>query len=367
MHIAILNNRVTRYDAVSTDALLQMKSLQTAGYEVRIFAQSWEDAGTITHLNELNKFCYRKIDLIILHYSTAWTEVMPLLGKFPGRIIIKYHNITPERFFLEYNEVYAASSKVGIEGLQELTARLPEAILWADSEFNAQNLKSIAKGSLSFDKSVQIMPPLHQVDVFSQSEADLNMLQNLHTPPLDYVLSVGRLVPNKGHVVLLKSFSLYKKFHNPDAYLMIAGKIDPQLSKYNQELNNLIQDEELDDAVVFLEGLSSAELKACYLSARLLVMTSEHEGFGVPLIEAQALGLPILALDRAAVSNTVGDGALVFEEDKPEILASAMDRIIRDVDLQHQLRDMGLVNYRERFASEILQSYFLETIKKFVS
>src|SRR5205085_714425 len=70
----------------------------------------------------------------------------------------------------------------------------------------------------------------------------------------------------------------------------------------------------LKDAVVFTGGASDEELKAYYRTASVFAITSRHEGFCVPVVEAMALEVPVIALGTTAVPGTVGGAGLVWDE-----------------------------------------------------
>ena len=77
-------------------------------------------------------------------------------------------------------------------------------------------------------------------------------------------------------------------------------------------------------------GSRDAELSALYLRADVFLTLSEHEGFCVPVVEAMAVGVPVVASRRAAIPSTVGDaGLLIDEPDDPALAAAAIDRLVR--------------------------------------
>jgi glycosyltransferase involved in cell wall biosynthesis len=103
----------------------------------------------------------------------------------------------------------------------------------------------------------------------------------------------------------------------------------------------------LADSVEFVTGLTDAELAARYRSADALVMLSEHEGYGVPLVEAMGQGLPVVAFGAGAVREVLGDGGVVLANKHPLHVAESVSRLLADGAEQSRLVEAG----RARFAA----------------
>ena len=97
----------------------------------------------------------------------------------------------------------------------------------------------------------------------------------------------------------------------------------------------------LDDAVTFAGGVSPDALAAHYAHADVFVMTSEHEGFCVPLIEAMFHRVPIVAFAAAAVPETLGAAGLLLDTKEACTVAAAVDRVVRDDAVRTQLVAAG--------------------------
>jgi len=82
-------------------------------------------------------------------------------------------------------------------------------------------------------------------------------------------------------------------------------------------------------------------LAAYYEAADVFVCTSDHEGFCVPVVEAMAKGVPVVAYDAAAVGETVGRGGLLLEDKSPMAVAAAVQRVVSDPVLSLRLTEAG--------------------------
>ncbi len=367
--IAILNAHVHRGDAVGHDTLEMCAVLRAAGHDARIFAPG-ADAGLplrVEPMRNVRAFIQSPDDILLYHYTVAWEEPLQLFRELECRRIIKYHNVTPPEFFAPYHSGYADLCRRGRSMLREFTATRPDLMI-GDSQYNVQDL--IEAGA--DPERTAVVPPFHAIDELIETlDADLHMTARLSPDAFGAqrnVLMVGRVVPNKGHELLIRSFALYREFYDRHCRLIIAGKREVLLHGYTMHLRRLIERHELEDAVLFTDRISAEALKACYLTAHAFCMTSDHEGFCVPLIEAMAFGIPVLALDRGAVGETAGDGAIVWNEKDPALFAASLGRILgRDGEGDaRELAERGRQRYHEHFTNRVIRERFLQVLEPFL-
>jgi len=106
---------------------------------------------------------------------------------------------------------------------------------------------------------------------------------------------------------------------------------------YRRALEELARELQVADRVVFAGHVDDAELAAYYSVADLFVCLSEHEGFGVPLIEAMHFGIPVLAYDAAAVAETLGGAGVLLRDKNPELVAELIHTLVRDEPLRRRV------------------------------
>lgn len=90
--------------------------------------------------------------------------------------------------------------------------------------------------------------------------------------------------------------------------------------------------------------LSEAEIQAEYAAADLLLFCSTLEGYGMPIIEAQTVGVPVLTSRRAPMDETAGEGALLADPESPNEIRASVQRILDDAELRHELIEKGFAN-----------------------
>jgi glycosyltransferase involved in cell wall biosynthesis len=86
----------------------------------------------------------------------------------------------------------------------------------------------------------------------------------------------------------------------------------------------------LAGAVQFAGHASDATVASAYAGADVLVVTSEHEGFCVPVVEAMAAGVPVVAFDQGAVPEVLGGAGVLVADKDPYALAAAITAVLRD-------------------------------------
>ncbi|MGH9329078.1 MAG: glycosyltransferase, partial [Vicinamibacterales bacterium] len=98
----------------------------------------------------------------------------------------------------------------------------------------------------------------------------------------------------------------------------------------------------LDGRVKILGYVDPEHRRALYEGASLLVLPSFDEGFGLTALEAMSLGLPVIASDRGALPELVGDAGLLADPDDPDTFAAAIERVLDDPSLATDMETLGL-------------------------
>jgi glycosyltransferase involved in cell wall biosynthesis len=123
--------------------------------------------------------------------------------------------------------------------------------------------------------------------------------------------------------------------YDPAATLRVVGR--PVVPAYTRALRRFARELGVRDAVTFAGQLSDVDLVAAMAQSDALVMASQHEGFGVPVLEAMSIGLPVVANRAGALPEIVGDGGLLVDASDPYALAIAVARVATDADLRGDL------------------------------
>ncbi|MEM4204684.1 MAG: glycosyltransferase family 1 protein, partial [Candidatus Methanomethylicaceae archaeon] len=186
----------------------------------------------------------------------------------------------------------------------------------------------------------------HDCFLYPMERERIKSVQIKYGLPDNYVLFVGILAKKKNLKTLLRAiYALHKT--GQDIHLVIAGRPYPQ-SDASNELN-LISALGLDHLVHYIGEVPDEDLPALYAGARVYVMPSIHEGFGIPCWEAMAVGTPVIASNRGALSEVVG-GAGILINDPLNVAewAEAIQRCLEDEQLRTRLIESGYQRVRGR-------------------
>jgi glycosyltransferase involved in cell wall biosynthesis len=172
-----------------------------------------------------------------------------------------------------------------------------------------------------------------------------------------YILFVGTLEPRKNLVGLLDAYArLVARLPEAPRLVLAGGRppvVDPALeSRLSGPLAPRIE------ALGYLDPAARASV---YAGARMLVLPSRMEGFGLPVLEALALGIPVVVSDRGALPEVAGDAGLVCAPDDLDGLAAAMARILTEPGLAASMRERGF-RQAARFDWRIAATEFVTRI-----
>jgi L-malate glycosyltransferase len=242
-------------------------------------------------------------DVVILHYALP-SLLTPALKAHRGRRVLLHHNITPPAFFMEDDPDMARICALGERELATLAGHVDLGL--ADSEFNRLQLEA-----LGFPRTGVL--PIY-LDFRRYREAPNPVLRGLLDDGTTNLLFVGRLAPNKRQEDLIRLLSYWRRFIASDVRLLLVGKL-PRRGHYFDALQTLAYEEGFTPSeVLFLGHVDHDDLLACYAAADLFVSMSEHEGFGVPLVESMLMRVPVLAYSATAVPYTLGGSGVQFTE-----------------------------------------------------
>lgn len=262
----------------------------------------------------------RSDDLVLYHHGIAspWSGALLHL---PCRRGVVFHNVTPARLYPDGPLKEALVS--GRAQLAAMAAHVELAI--GVSEYNAAELVEAGY------RNVHVVPLFVEPERFSLERADPGWLRRLAQGG-PAMLSVSRVVPHKRTEDLLALHRELRRLRS-DARLLVVGGFEPG-GRYFRELH---REAEAIGQVEFLGRVEHAQLVAAYRAARVFVSMSEHEGFGVPLVEAMAAELPVLAYGATAVPETLGGRGIQFTEKRFALLAELVNQLFDDAELRRRV------------------------------
>jgi glycosyltransferase involved in cell wall biosynthesis len=249
-----------------------------------------------------------------------------------------FHNISPARF-------YGGTPLLEplVSGRAQLAAMAPFVdVAIGVSDFNAAELRAAGY------RNVHTVALFVEPERFTEACADPELRARLEGPG-PVVLSVSRVVPHKRFEDLLALHEELLRLR-PDARLLMVGGYEAG-SRYFKSLRRKAKGL---SGVEFLGRLNHAQLVAAYRSASVFVSMSEHEGFGVPLVEAMAAQVPVLAYAATAVPETLGGAGIAFDTKHFPFLAELVVDLSEDLALRERLLE-GQARRLAHFSAESSQ------------
>ncbi len=341
-------------DAVTNSAIQIRQLLRHVGPS-EIYAQH-RDPAIHDDVKELRSFSRRPSasseDVMILHVSIGEPEVTSFISHHSERLIVVYHNISPAQPFLPYAPQFAGLLAAGRAELPVLAKRCELAL--AASEYNAAELRKVGFKHVVVSHLILDTPRLLSLE---PHEGTANHLRAFGKEPV--ILFVGQLLPHKRPDFLIHAYNWLNSKLSPTSHLVMVGPA--RLDRYRFSITSLLRDLTLPKA--WLTGaITDEELVAFYRRADVFVTASEHEGFGVPLIEAMAFDVPVVARRFAAIPDTVGDAGIILDQDdSPIVMGEAIATVLEDNALRKALVKRGAKRV-QAFEPEAARLRFLKNL-----
>jgi len=185
----------------------------------------------------------------------------------------------------------------------------------------------------------------------------INQIREKYHLPEHYFFFLGNTVQKKNTPGTLKAYSIFRERTGSDIPLVM-------LDFDRQDLTSILNEIGEPDLInhIHLTGyVNNLELPGIYGLADIFLYPSYRESFGIPILEAQACGTPVITSNTSSMPEIAGDGALIVDPYSPLEIAEAMIRIMEDTQLRTDLRSRGYVNARRfswrAMAEKVLDIY----------
>ena len=219
----------------------------------------------------------------------------------------------------------------------ERSAREADKII-ADSQATAQDLKRIY--GIPDTKIEVIYPGVGPSFKPQNPGVAAEYVANKYGASKDYILSVGTLGPHKNQLALIKTLKILHDRGALSFQLLVVGA----KGRKKAQLLEVIRSSGLAGKdILFLGYVPDEDLPTLYSGSSLFVFPSLYEGFGLPLVEAMACGVPVVASNTSSIPEVVGDAGLLVPPTQPEAFAEAILRVRGDKGLRSAMIEKGLM------------------------
>jgi glycosyltransferase involved in cell wall biosynthesis len=314
-------------DAITQQMLELQRHLRRMGYVSEIFAEHVAE-GLQGRIQSIDDYAGSNRNLLLVHHSLGHTAFDDVLGRADD-VVAVYHNVTPAEYFSD--PLFRDAIRLGREQLSLLALRALVGV--ADSNFNRREMLEAGF------RRVEVLPVRTDYLEFAPSSKEAGHRST------DW-LYVGRIVGNKCQHDLVRAFAVYvHNFGDEDARLVLIGSLFDQA--YVETVREEARRCAVDHRLVMLGKVSDHQLRSAFLGAGVFVSLSEHEGFGVPILEAMAARLPVVGYAAAAIPETMGGAGILLRTKDPEVVAATVQALKSDPELQARLVARQDVRVRE--------------------
>jgi glycosyltransferase involved in cell wall biosynthesis len=271
-------------------------------------------------------------DILLYQFATA-SGIATWLTNRPETLVVNYHNVTPAELYAPWNNLMARHQVRARAQLRQLAPRASLGI--AVSAFNEAELKEAGYARTAVVPPAALLPSTTTPPA-AATQSDPAMTASRAGARW---LMIGRMAPNKAIELGIMALLVARSHHDPGATLEVVGpSVVPDytaaLRRYSEELG-------LRGAVTFRGAVTDAEVAASMARSDVLVLSSLHEGFGVPILEAMGAGLPVVANRTGALPEVVGEAGLLVDATNPYELAGAVAAVLSDRSQRERLVQAG--------------------------
>src|SRR5262245_27882405 len=310
-------------DAIGDSARRVRDLLRAMGHDADVYALTIED--DLRHdVRPFRDPAAARGDVTIFHYALPSPMTAAFASLESGRVL-QYHNVTPAAYFAPYDPALFRLAFLGRQELATLAGQTDLAL--GDSEFNRRELES-----LGFERT-GVFPIAVDLGRITQ-RVNRPSVEAMADGRLVNFLFVGRIAPNKKIEDHIKLAEAYKRYVDAYYRFIFVGRCDV-VPRYYATIRALMAEYRmLPDRFLFTGPVPDEELAVYYRRAAVYVSLSEHEGFCVPLLEAMAADVPVLAYTAGAVPDTLGDAGIQFAPKDLEYAAELLGALAFDDDLR---------------------------------
>jgi len=275
-------------------------------------------------------------------------HVIPLIH--PKNTVVTIHDIGFERFpeiYPWYDIVY---HKWAIRFAKHAASKIITI-----SEFSKSELIDVFKIKPEKIKVIYNGYDKEKYKLYEKQEIDeIKSKYNLKDP---YLIFIGRLEEKKKTPFLIECFAEFKK-QFPQYKLVLIGRQGHGFEKVKDNIEKY----SLKNEVIFPGWIQTNDLTRILAGAQAMVFPSLYEGFGIPVIEAMACGVPVACSKTTSLPEVCGQAAVLFDPKNKEQIIESMKKIVSDQDLRQNLIEKGLENVK-RFSWEKCAHQTLDEIK----
>lgn len=282
---------------------------------------------------------FAQSELYVYHYPARHPLMESMITLDRGAVIFYYHNVTPPELW--GSDFERETLERSVAGVSTLAAYAD--LIVTDSEFNADQL--VSDHGVDRDR-IRVLPLAVPLDRFAPGPKEAALLRKYDLHGKRVIEFVGRMAGNKRIDVLIEALPSVRQ-RVPNAVLLLVGDnaSNPAIAETVAKAKARAEKLGVASQVIFTGVVD--DQAPYYRLADVYASASLHEGFGVPLIEAMASGVPIVASNATAHPWVIGEAGLLAEPENAADLAAQIVRVLADDQLHGELVQRGLSRAKE--------------------
>jgi len=253
---------------------------------------------------------------------------------YPKRFVVTIHDITP-KFFPGPKVKKSIIRKIGYQAVFNSGLKRAKKII-ANSNHTKKDL--IDFFHCPAEKIEVIYLGLEPIFKVITNPASLLELKNKYQITKPFIFYIGVWRDHKNLPGLIQAFNLLKSSYRLDYQLVLAGQTDQRYPGIQEEINQ----SPFKSDIITPGFIAQQELPLFYNAAKLFILPSFCEGFGLVALESLACGLPVIGSKTTSLPEILQASALYFDPAKPESIAEVANRVLTDPKLYEDLKNRGL-------------------------
>lgn len=266
----------------------------------------------------------RKVDIFhFLFNSPSFT--------CPGKLVYTIHDLS----FKRVPRMIPRSHYLSLSLQMPLGARRANRIITESSSAK----KDICRSFGIEPGKVDVIPAgVGESFLLMQDRKKLENVRGKYELPNRFILHVGSFLPHKNLPTLVHAYEHLSPSLREEFKLAFAGERDWNFPN----IRGLVSDLGLQDQAIFLGHVWEEDLPLIYNLADLFVLPSLYEGFGLPLLEAMACGLPVVASNASSIPEVVGEAGILVDPQETVDFTQAIEHVLTNGELHSQMVEKGL-------------------------
>lgn len=327
-------------DAIGNYVLTLQRIFAELGYAGDIFADHVHPA--LSYLwKPSSEYRPTGEDILWFHYSIG-AENFRYLENNPDRLVMDFHGVTPPSLLKGDDGTLAQRAREAIQALPTYVHRFHLCVAHSDYACNELRAQGYAR--------VEKVPLVVDTDRFNHKE-DKALSRLLAR--LEYTLFVGRIVPQKRVVDIVRTFAALKRLR-PHMKLFLVGDTGV-LPGYAHQVEALVRDLGLTSEVMLTGPIAQADmLTSLYRHAAVTLILSEWETFCLPAVESLYFGTPVVYPDIPPLREVVGDAGIMVQRERHAETAQAIHALLEDRAGYKHLQALGQARAAQ-FTRQVLE------------